>query len=163
WYSRFLFPVQVRRRAVAAARAGLPYDVINVHERSAALIATARGAAGNPVVVVTSHGLEQRAWELALEEAALGREGPPLKSRLAVTLRVQGGGIPEAEILASFPAGVRPKVRCVRTANELETAAAYAEADIFLLPSLFEGTPLTLIEAMTSGLPIVTTATCGMK
>jgi len=28
---------------------------------------------------------------------------------------------------------------------------------------LFEGTPLTLIEAMMSGMPIVTTATCGMK
>ena len=37
------------------------------------------------------------------------------------------------------------------------------DAGIFVLPSLFEGTPLTLIEAMWSGLPIVTTATAGMK
>jgi glycosyltransferase involved in cell wall biosynthesis len=37
------------------------------------------------------------------------------------------------------------------------------DADIFVLPSLFEGTPLTLIEAMWSGLPVVTTATAGMK
>ena len=42
-------------------------------------------------------------------------------------------------------------------------AAAFAEADLFLLPSLFEGTPLTLIQAMMSGLPVITTATCGMK
>ena len=42
-------------------------------------------------------------------------------------------------------------------------AAAFAAADVFLLPSLFEGTPLTLIQAMMSGLPVVTTATCGMK
>jgi glycosyltransferase involved in cell wall biosynthesis len=35
--------------------------------------------------------------------------------------------------------------------------------DIFLLPSFFEGTPLALIEAMCSGLPVITTATCGMK
>ena len=42
-------------------------------------------------------------------------------------------------------------------------AAAFAAADLFLLPSLFEGTPLTLMQAMMSGLPIVTTATCGMK
>lgn len=42
-------------------------------------------------------------------------------------------------------------------------AAAFRDADLFLLPSLFEGTPLTLIQAMMSGLPIVTTSTCGMK
>jgi glycosyltransferase involved in cell wall biosynthesis len=42
-------------------------------------------------------------------------------------------------------------------------ARAFAEADLFLLPSLFEGTPLTLIQAMMSGLPIVATSTCGMK
>jgi glycosyltransferase involved in cell wall biosynthesis len=42
-------------------------------------------------------------------------------------------------------------------------AAAFADADIFLLPSLFEGTPLTIMQAMMSGLPIVTTDTCGMK
>ena len=38
----------------------------------------------------------------------------------------------------------------------------FAANDVFLLPSLFEGTPLTLIEAMAAGLPVVTTATCGM-
>ena len=48
-------------------------------------------------------------------------------------------------------------------ADEAETARIFAGADLFLLPSLFEGTPLTLVEAMTSGLPIVTTAVCGMK
>ena len=32
-------------------------------------------------------------------------------------------------------------------------AAAFADADLFLLPSLFEGTPLTLMQAMMSGLP----------
>lgn len=48
-------------------------------------------------------------------------------------------------------------------ATEAETAAAFADADIYLLPSLFEGTPLTLIEAMMSGMPIVTTNVCGMK
>ena len=38
-----------------------------------------------------------------------------------------------------------------------------AESDAFLLPSVFEGTPLTLMEAMRSGLPIVTTDACGMR
>ena len=51
----------------------------------------------------------------------------------------------------------------VQAGTEAETVAAYRAADVFVLPSLFEGTPLVIMEAMMSGLPVVTTATCGMK
>src|SRR5207248_139338 len=81
----------------------------------------------------------------------------------SLQLVVLGGGISEEAVRADFPRGIRTKVHCVNTANEEETAQAVAEADLYLLPSLFEGTPLTLLEAMMSGLPIVTTATCGMR
>jgi glycosyltransferase involved in cell wall biosynthesis len=256
--ARFAFPLSVYRHAAAAARSGRSYDLINVHEPSAAPLLTNRSAAGDPVVVLTSHGLEQRAWELALEELRLGREGPTLKTRFIypltslwqsslglrradhicclnfedrdylmrwlntpqekitriypaadkiyatvagerdyaraerllfaatwrknkgiedlvpaiatlmerhslLTLTVLGGGLPRESILAAFPEEIRSRVFCLQAAGEAETAAAFAAADIFLLPSLFEGTPLTLIEAMMSGLPIVTTATCGMR
>src|SRR5207245_603735 len=80
--TRFTFPLLVRRRAVAAARLGKPYDLVNVHEPQSAAISSFRWAAGNPIVVVTSHGLERRAWEFALEEAQLGRQGPPASTRL---------------------------------------------------------------------------------
>ena len=255
--SRFAFPLLVRSRAIAAARAGKPFDVINVHEPSAAAISKYKASAGHPVVVAMSYGVERRAWELRLEEVRRGRERVSMKTRVvypltslwqsrvgflnadhifcknsedrdyleswlnipktkitrispgadpmyaevakdrsykqvesllfagtwikrkgivdvvasfvhlaskypSLQLTVLGGGVPEATVRADFPIDLRDRVHCVNTYNETETANAFADADIYLLPSLFEGTPLTLLEAMMSGLPIVTTATCGM-
>jgi glycosyltransferase involved in cell wall biosynthesis len=78
-------------------------------------------------------------------------------------LIVLGGGTSAKSVQADFPEDIRARVNCLNTANEEETARAFADADLFILPSLFEGTPLTLLEAMMSGLPIITTATCGMR
>jgi glycosyltransferase involved in cell wall biosynthesis len=256
--SRFSFPMLLYRHAVAAARSGQRFDLINVHERSAAVISMFRNGPGNPAVVVTSYGVERRAWAFALEELRLGRKGPGLKSRIVypltslwqttvglrgadhifcsnsedrdylckwinckentvtricpaaekiyaesakdrnyegarrllfaatwrknkgiedmvpafvklakrhseLALIVLGAGVPQETVRADFPESFRSRVHCVTTASEAGTAAAFAAADLFVLPSLFEGTPLTLMEAMMSGLPIVTTSTCGMK
>ena len=38
----------------------------------------------------------------------------------------------------------------------------YAEHDILLFPSLMEGLPTVVLEAMASGMPVITTETCGM-
>jgi glycosyltransferase involved in cell wall biosynthesis len=38
----------------------------------------------------------------------------------------------------------------------------FASHDIFLFPSLMEGLPSVLLEAMASGMPVITTETCGM-
>lgn len=256
--SRFSFPLLVRSHAALAARAGRPYDVINVHEPVSAPIALFKKGAGNPAVVVTSHGIEKRAWRLALKELQLGRQGPSRRSRIIhpliglrqseaglrradhifclnyedrdylvnemgqaaehvtriypaageefgatyharsytrcerilfagtwrknkgiedlvpafaelalrrphLELVVLGAGVPETEVHAAFPTEVRRRVTCVKVETDVQTAAVFAEAHLFILPSLFEGTPLTLIEAMAAGLPIVTTETCGMR
>jgi glycosyltransferase involved in cell wall biosynthesis len=251
------FPLALFAHAAAAARAGRPYDLINVHEPSAATLVAWRARIGNPAIVLTSHGVERRVWELALEEGRRGRAGPPLRTRLlhpltslwqsalglrradhifclssederylaswigrgagevtriapgaearfaraadgrdygqatrvlfagtwrknkgiedlvpaftqlarqdaALSLTVLGPGAADAVVRETFPADVREQVRCVHPADDEAIADTLASADVYVLPSLFEGTPLTLIEAMAAGLPVVTTATCGM-
>jgi glycosyltransferase involved in cell wall biosynthesis len=66
-------------------------------------------------------------------------------------------------VLGTFGRAAAARVHLRTSRSDDEIAAAMRDADIFVLPSLFEGTPLTLIEAMWSGLPILTTATAGMK
>jgi glycosyltransferase involved in cell wall biosynthesis len=80
-----------------------------------------------------------------------------------LTLHVIGAGVPPDVVRGQFPPAIRDRIHCDTPQDDVSMAAAFAAADLFLLPSLFEGTPLTLIQAMMSGLPIVTTATCGMK
>jgi glycosyltransferase involved in cell wall biosynthesis len=86
-----------------------------------------------------------------------------IDSGLNLSLDVLGAGMPEARVRASFSETVRHRVRAITVRDDRDAAGVMASADIFVLPSLFEGTPLTLIEAMWSGLPIITTATAGMK
>jgi glycosyltransferase involved in cell wall biosynthesis len=231
---RFVYPYLVYRRA----REG-NYDIVNVHEPSGALVALLKGHAK---VVVTSHGVEQRGWEVSIEDAKLGRGGPgartrivyPLtslwQSRLALThashvfcLNFQDrdylvdrfGIAPEriariypaaspvyathrdytrfrrvlfagtwltrkgnldalaamrdhpdlefATLGAGVPAEQIPNAIAMETKSDADAARALSTADVFLLPSVFEGTPLTLMEAMRSGLPAITTDTCGMR
>jgi glycosyltransferase involved in cell wall biosynthesis len=256
--ARFTFPLAVARHAGMRARQGRPYDVINVHEPSGAALILRRRALGGARIVVTSHGVEERAWKLSMASEARPAEQPRFKTRLLypstvlwqanlalrkadhifclnsedkaylmsrfhrrgeeitrifpgadpiygrraaerdyhrartllfaaswlvrkgiddvvaafvslaerypeLRLKVLNPGVEASQVLNRFPEPLRGRVECVRAQPEEGLAAVLEEADIFLLPSLFEGTPLTLIEAMWSGLPIVTTAVCGMK
>jgi len=79
-----------------------------------------------------------------------------------LSLTVAGCLLSEEQIRAHFPAALRPRVHVLPFLKREAMPNLYATHDIFVLPSLVEGMPLTLLEAMASAMPVVTTNTCGM-
>jgi glycosyltransferase involved in cell wall biosynthesis len=79
-----------------------------------------------------------------------------------LTMTFAGCGVPPEEILRFFGTelGGRIVVRPVVAADHMQEL--YSEHDIFLFPSLMEGLPSVLLEAMATGMPVITTDTCGM-
>lgn len=53
--------------------------------------------------------------------------------------------------------GLRPAVRCLSGITDEELADCYREAEVAVVPSLYEGFSLPAIEAMACGVPVVTT------
>ncbi len=79
-----------------------------------------------------------------------------------LSLTVAGCSLSEEQIRAHFPEALRPRVQVLPFVTREAMPNLYATHDIFVLPSLVEGMPLTLLEAMASAMPVVTTNTCGM-
>ncbi len=88
--------------------------------------------------------------------AALARRLPQ------VQLTVAGCLVGEEQVKASFPEAVRRQVSVIPFLSREAMPELYAAHDIFVFPSLVEGMPLTLLEAMAGAMPAVTTNTCGM-
>lgn len=86
-----------------------------------------------------------------------------LKNRNArFTMTFAGCGVPAEEIRAFFGHDLENQVvvRDVVAANSMQVL--YAEHDVLLFPSLMEGLPSVLLESMATGMPPITTETCGM-
>jgi glycosyltransferase involved in cell wall biosynthesis len=64
----------------------------------------------------------------------------------------------EQSVLHDFAAHIRSRVSVHSRVTRSELIQLHTAADIFALPTLFEGSSLALLEAMASALPIVTTS-----
>lgn len=79
------------------------------------------------------------------------------RSGLDVQLTCLGTRHGSDVVLHDFPEDVRARVTVVPHVPHEQVRHFYATADIFVLPSVFEGFSIALLEAMAAGLAIVTT------
>jgi len=84
------------------------------------------------------------------------------KKNSGVRLTVAGSSASAETVRGMFAAEVRERVRVIPFIKREDIPAVYAGHDIFVFPSLVEGMPLTLLEAMATGMPVITTNTSGM-
>jgi glycosyltransferase involved in cell wall biosynthesis len=77
-------------------------------------------------------------------------------------LTVAGCLVDESTVQQNFPEALHGRLDVVPFVPAAEMPRVYAAHDLFVFPSLVEGMPLCLLEAMASGMPVVTTDTCGM-
>lgn len=80
----------------------------------------------------------------------------------AVQLTVAGCLSPEVHVRGFFAPEIQCHVRVLPFVAREEMPALYATHDIFVFPSLMEGMPLSLLEAMAAGMPVVSTYNSGM-
>ena len=109
--------------------------------------------AGGPVRLLSVGRLTPAKGQLLLVHACaeLQREG------LAFELTLVGDGPDRARLEDAVQRHhLAPRVRFTGALNQAEVRAELARADAFVLPSLAEGIPVVLMEAMASGVPCVT-------
>ena len=61
----------------------------------------------------------------------------------------------------SLPPSLPPNIRFHGRVNQSEASGWYDQADVFVLPTHSDGFALTQLEAMSHGLPVITTPCCG--
>jgi glycosyltransferase involved in cell wall biosynthesis len=83
--------------------------------------------------------------------------------RCAVELRVVGDGPLKGALAAQVERlGLCERVTLTGALGQDDLPEQYAWADAFCLPSFAEGLPVVLMEAMSTGLPVVTTRIAGI-
>lgn len=84
------------------------------------------------------------------------------KALPGVRLTVAGSSTEPEVVRRIFDPSLHSQIDVIPFVDAARMPAVYAEHDIFVFPSLMEGMPLALLEAMATGMPVVTTETCGM-
>jgi len=147
---------------------GIPGDLLTVVPNGVPAIAgdadrvrAEFGITPGECVILAVGTLERHKGHLGLLAAlaALPREGPLARWRLVIA-GGRGGDQREALERYTRESGLSSKVHIVTARNDI--ADLQAMADVFAMPSLWEGLPMALLEAMVAGRAIVASATAGI-
>jgi glycosyltransferase involved in cell wall biosynthesis len=79
-----------------------------------------------------------------------------------ITLTIAGPGTSPEQIERFFGNELAGKILVQPVVPADQMPELYLKHDVFIFPSLMEGLPTVIMEAMASGLPVITTETCGM-
>ncbi len=160
WASRFTSTVvcvsETERRAGLAARTCRPDRTVVIRNGvdAGAFQPAVRSHDGAPVLVTV--GRLQAPKDYATLVAALAR-----LSDLPLLTRIVGDGPDRASVAAAVQhAGLADSVELLGDRDDV--AELLAGADCFVLSSLSEGLPLSVLEAMAGGLPVVATDVGGV-
>lgn len=124
-----------------------PSDVDETHEPS-----------GGLKVLVYGTWLERKGKSV-LVKAARKLADAGIQSRWLLC----GTGFTRDEVLRDWPEDLHSFVEVRPRVRGEDDDSIYSEAHVFVLPSFFEGQPLTLLQAMESGRCVISTRCCGQK
>jgi L-malate glycosyltransferase len=143
----------VRHEALPPDRVSVVYNGVDLHQFQAP---ATRIRGSEWTVLGVGRLTAQKNFSLFLEViAGLAAAGVPVRARIA------GTGPQETELRGQARAlGLEERVEFL--GHVTDTAGLYAQADALLMPSRFEGTPLTALEAMAMRLPIVASRLDGL-
>ena len=115
-------------------------------------------APGPPTVLFYGSWLERKGNSVLVQAATrLAKDGIHLRWLLV------GTGVSEADVLYDWPANLHAAVEVRPHVKAEADDSIYERATIFVLPSYYEGQPLTLLQAMESGRCVIASRCCGQK
>ena len=113
---------------------------------------------GKFTVLFNGTWIERKGTKLLVKAAEMLRDKGYSPQYLLI-----GSGKDENDVMNDWPADLRPQVQVVSRFKPEEEASFLAKASVFVLPSYFEGQPLSLLQAMSAGKCSITSNCCGQK